>query len=264
MNILVTGAASGIGRAVCDTFLDAGHRVYALDIKETEPREGLVSLVADITSESDIRSVCAELDKSGTELDVILNIAGVHAMASLVEDDFEKLERLISINLVGTMRVNRALHPYLSGRGRIVIVTSEVASLEPMPFNGLYNVSKTALDCYAQALRQELNLIGQSVVTVRPGAVETPLAGGSIRATEDLAERTVLYKAQAARFSGIAKRFMGKPMKAEKLAALIFKVSMKKRPRAVYNKHRNPGLVLLGLLPLGVQCGIIKLLLGKN
>ncbi len=264
LNVLITGAASGIGRAVCDKFLAEGHRVYAVDVKPAEEREGVMSLTADVTSEEDVLAVADRLYEEGVTLDAMLCIAGVHAMASLVEDDFSGMERLIDINLLGTMRIVRALHPGLSERGRIVIVTSEVASLAPMPFNGLYNVSKTALDCYAQALRQELNLIGQSVVTVRPGAVSTPLADGSVRAVAALAERTRLYRGQAERFSSISAKFMGTPIKAEALGDLIYKATLTQRPRAVYSKHRNPGLVLLSLLPLKLQCLIIKLILGKS
>ena len=264
MNIFITGAASGIGRAVCDRFVGEGHSVYALDIKQIPEREGVTSFSADITSQTELDSVSEYFSENGITLDVILNVAGIHAMASLVEDDPEVMDRLIDINLVGAMRVVRAMHKHLAPRGRIVVVTSEVASLAPMPFNGLYNVSKTALDCYTQALRQELGLIGQRVVTIRPGAVETPLADGSVRATAALAERTVLYKGQASRFSRIASRFMGTPIKAEKLAALIYRASTCRHPRAVYSKHRNAGLVLLSLLPLRMQCLVIRLLLGRG
>ena len=54
---------------------------------------------------------------------------------------------------------------------------------------------------------------------------------------------------------------MGKPMKAVALAELIYKATVAKHPRVIYNKHRSPGLVLLGMLPKSWQCAIIKLLL---
>jgi NAD(P)-dependent dehydrogenase (short-subunit alcohol dehydrogenase family) len=182
-------------------------------------------------------------------------------MTSLVEGDYSKMKKLIDINLGGVMLINRVFHPLLCDGGRILIVTSEVAGLDPLPFNGLYTVSKTALDSYAQALRQELNLIGQKVITVRPGAIETPLAKESISATEKLAASTKLYSKGAGKFSGIAKRFMGKPISPERIGALIVKALLKKRPRPTYSKHRNPGLILLGVLPIGLQCRIIKMLL---
>jgi NAD(P)-dependent dehydrogenase (short-subunit alcohol dehydrogenase family) len=259
--VLITGAASGIGAAVAERFLEDGHTVIGIDIKPGTNEKLADFYVADITSEEEMSKIKASLEARGIRLDAILNIAGIHRMASLVEDDFETLERVVRVNLVGTMLVNRIFHSLLSPNGRILIVTSEVAGIDPLPFNGIYSISKCALDSYAQALRQELNLIGQRVITIRPGAIETPLQEGSISATEALAERTELYKKQAYKFSRIAKAFMGKPMKAEELARLIYKATAAKHPKVIYNKHRSPGLVLLGLLPKNWQCAIIKLLL---
>ena len=170
MNVLITGVASGIGQAVADQFLSRGHVVYGIDRLSVAEKEGLFAFSADITDETSLHQVAQQLQKQGTHLDAIINIAGKHIMASLVEGDYQQMKQVIDINLCGTMLVNRVFHPLLREKGRIVIVTSGVAAFDPMPFNGLYNVSKTALDCYAQALRQELNLIGQTVVTIRPGA----------------------------------------------------------------------------------------------
>lgn len=258
MNILITGAASGIGRAAASYFTAQGHRVFGIDKKEAE---GFSCFAADITDEAALLQVRETLEADGLLLDAIVNVAGIHIMASLVECAYENMKKAVDINLAGTILVNRVFHRCLKKDGRILIVTSEVASLDPLPFNGLYTVTKTALDAYAQALRQELNLLGQKVITVRPGAVETPLCSGSVKATADLAETTVLYQKQAKSFSGLAAKFMGKPIKAEKLAELLYKAATAKHPKRIYQKHRNPGLVLLNILPKGWQCGIIKFLL---
>ena len=262
-NILITGSASGIGAAVRERMLSLGHRVIGVDIKPTDGL-GADSYVADITDREAIDKIAEKLTEDGVTLDVIINAAGVHAMCSLVEGDIDRMKRLIDVNLVGTMTVNRLLYPRLKTDGRIVIVTSEVAPLDPMPFNGLYNVSKTALDCYAQALRQELGLLGQSVVTVRPGAVETPLARGSLDATEALANETVLYERQAGKFLRITRRFMGTPISPERLAKVIERAALSRHPRLIYSKHRSPGLLLLSILPKRMQCGIIKWLLCRK
>lgn len=261
MDILITGAASGIGRATAECFLAHGHRVFGVDVVPIRQQENFHSFVADITDEVSLGAVQAYLADNGIELDAILNIAGIHMMASLVEGDYTRMKRVVDINLTGTMLVNRIFHPHLKKKGRIVIVTSEVASMDPMPFNGLYNVTKTALDCYAQALRQELNLIGQQVITIRPGAVETPLSSGSVKATADLAQTTVLCRKQAGRFCRIAAKLMGTPIALEKLAALIYQAATSKHPKLIYQKHRNIGLVLLSMLPKRLQCAIIKMLL---
>lgn len=263
LNVLITGAASGIGGSIAERFLGEGHRVYGIDIKEIPERENLVGRTIDVTDFEAISAFSAELTESEITLDVIICAAGIHAMASLVEDDIEGMKRLINVNLIGSMQLVRAMHSHLASNGRIIIITSEVAGFDPMPFNGLYSMSKTALESYAQALRQELNLIGQRVITVRPGAVKTPLADGSVKATAALAERTRLYQKGAKRFSSIASKFMGTPIEPKALASLVYKAATSRRPRLVYKKHQNAGLVLLNILPLRLQCAIIKLLLNR-
>ena len=260
MNVLITGAASGIGSAVAQYFRKRGHTVYGIDLQPIKTQVGMHGFAADITDESALLAIRQQLQEQGVKLDAILNIAGIHKMASLVESDYAQMKKVIDINLSGTVLVNRVFQSCLRENGRILVVTSEVAAFAPMPFNGLYNVTKTALDAYAQALRQELNLIGQTVVTIRPGAVETPLSGGSVQATAALAEMTQLYRKQARNFSALAARFMGRPMPPEVLATLIYRASTVRHPRLVYQKHRNPGLVLLSLLPRRWQCGVIKFL----
>lgn len=258
---LVTGAASGIGAAVCERLLSLGHHVIALDIKRSVSYGEMRFFEADITDENSLLAVKDTLARENVLLDGIFDIAGVHVMVSLAEGDLARMKRLLEVNLMGTMAVNRVFYPLLARDGRILIVTSEVATLAPLPFNGLYSVSKAALDAYAQALRQELNLLGQKVITIRPGAIETPLAKGSMADTEALAAQTVLFRRGADRFARIARKFMGHPMKAEVLARLICRAALVKHPRLVYHKHKNAGLVLLGALPIRLQCAVIKLLL---
>ena len=261
MDLLITGAASGIGKAVVKHFLEHGHTVYGIDLTKTESSGRYHGFTADITDESALRRVRDRLVEDGVTLDAIVDIAGIHMMASLVESDPAKMKKLIDVDLFGPILVDRVFYDRLAANGRIVIVTSEVAAFDPMPFNGLYSVAKTALDVYAQALRQELGLVGQKVVTIRPGAVETDLSIGSMKATRELADTTVLYRKQARNFAGLAARFMGRPISPEALAALIYKATTAAHPRLIYTKHQNIGLVLLDALPKRVQCAVIRMLL---
>lgn len=263
LNVLITGAASGIGKAVVERFLENNHTVYAVDINEIID-ERFKSFKCDITNKCDLENVFNYLNSYDIKLDAIINIAGIHMMASLIESDYESMKRVIDINLIGTMLVNKTFYSLLKEKGRIIIVTSEVAAYDPMPFNGLYNVSKTALDSYAQALRQELNLKGNKVITIRPGSVETPLSKGSLTGTKDLVASTVLYESESKHFLNLVNKFMGKPLNPTVLAKLIYKVTLKKHPKYIYNKHRSIGLVLLNLLPKRLQCAIIKMLLKRK
>ena len=260
-HVLITGVSSGIGEKTKDIFLANGYFVIGLDIKETNETNNFKFIKTNITNESDVLNVSNYLVTNNIELDAVINIAGIHKMSSLVEDDFNNLKKVIDINLLGPMLINNKLHKYLKPKGKILIITSEVAGLDPLPFNGLYSVSKIALENYAQALRQELNLLNQKVITIMPGAIETPLQEGSLKATSDLSDKTVLYKNQSKKFLKITKKFMGKPLKAEKLARKIYKITIKKRNKLTYKIHRNLGLVLLNLLPKRLQCMIIKKIL---
>lgn len=263
MKVLITGAASGIGKAVMEYFIENNHKVYAVDINVIN-NDQVKSFKCDITKEEELNSILNYLIINNISLDAIINIAGIHMMASLIESDYEKMKKVIDINLTGTMLVNKVLYPSLKEKGRIIIVTSEVAAYDPMPFNGLYNISKTALDSYAQALRQELNLKGKKVITIRPGSIETPLSKGSLSGTKELVENTTIYKSESKHFLNLVTKFMGKPLPPVCLAKLIYKVTLKKHPKYIYHKHRSVGLVLLNMLPKRLQCFIIKLLLKRK
>ncbi len=259
--ILITGTSSGIGAATKELFLQIGYKVIGIDIKDDIEQENYSFYNTDITNEEHLNFLVDRLKNENITLDAIVNIAGIHKMVSLVENNFNELKKVIDINLLGPMLVNNKCHKLLKEKGKIIIVTSEVATLDPLPFNGLYSVSKIALEQYAQALRQELNLINQKVITIIPGAIETPLQNGSINDTQKLANDTNLYKNESKKFVKITKKFMGTPLKPMKVAKLIVKVTIKKRNKLSYKIHRNIGLLLLNVLPKRLQCYIIKKIL---
>lgn len=261
MNVLITGASGGIGYAVTKYLAQKGFKIYACDVKNADFPECISFTSLDVTDKKSIDNIVEFFKKDGIMLDAIVNVAGVFAIDSFIEVDDNTLAKLFDVNLFGVINLNKALHPYLKANGRILITTSEVAPLDPMPFNGIYNTTKTALDCYAQALRQELNLIGQKVITIRPGAFNTDLSRSSLILTKELSEKTMLYKKQSGKFYNLVKRFMGKPSHPEKIAPTYYKALRSKRPKSVYKKHANPLLKLLNLLPKKIQCAIVKTLL---
>lgn len=262
--VLITGAYSGVGNQLVNKFLNENYKIVALDIKDIEEKENLLFYNCNITDDNRLNEIKKDLNNKNIIFDLIINVAGIHKMASLVESDNDVLKSVINVNLVGTMLVNKTFYSLLKPKGKIIIVTSEVASFDPLPFNGLYNISKSALDCYSQALRQELNLLDQKVITIRPGAIKTPLSDNSLTDTSTLANETILYKNQAGNFLDLVKNFMGTPMEAKKLADFIYKVSIKKHNKLIYKKHTNVGLYLLSILPKRLQCYIIKKLLNRK
>lgn len=264
MKVLITGAASGLGRAAAAFFSQNGASVYALDRQPIPQMEGLVPFSADITSESSLLSVFERLRADSVQLDAIINFAGMIFIDNFLEVEESRLQKIFDVNLLGAMRVNKTFFPLLRKNGRILITTSEVAPLDPLPFNGIYSTTKTALDCYAQALRQEAGLLGYRVITVRPGAFHTPLAGGSIPSMHAMTQRSRYFGGQGERFETLMRKFTGKLQDPEVLAKKIYRIVNLRHPKNIYTVHSNPGLRLLALLPKGLQVRVVRLLVGRK
>lgn len=262
-SVLITGAGSGIGNAVAKLFSENGYLVYAIDITEIRNQQ-MISFVADITKKEQLSRVQQYFQQNHIQIDFILNFAGIHKMGSFLETDIQKIQQVMNINVLGTILVNQMFYPFLKEKGKILITTSEVAGMDPMPFNGIYHMSKSALDCYSQSLRQELNLKGQKVITLRPGAVKTKLSDNSLPDTKQLCDETILFREESQYFLQLIQKFIGTPMPAEKLAKFVFKIVNKKNPKYIYHKHVNVGLKLLSILPKKMQCWIIKKLLQRK
>ncbi len=262
LTILITGVSSGIGKAVANYFIKQGHTIYGIDLNSDTDISNFFK--ADISNEMQLLEIKKQLKEKEITFDAILNFAGIHMMGSFIETDFNKIQKLINVNLLGTILVNKTFYSLLAPKGKILVTSSEVASHDPMPFNGIYHVSKTAIDCYSQSLRQELNLKGNKVITLRPGAIKTALCDESLIATQKLCDSTILYKNESNNFLYLVKNFMGKPLNSEKIAKLVYKIITKKHNKLIYKIHYNIGLSLLGILPKRMQCFIIKKLLNKK
>jgi len=250
--ILVTGASGGMGSAICRRLADAGHRVYAVDVKPLA-MPGVASFVCDLRQEAGAADALAWFRAQETQLDAIVHAAGIYDLDSLVEMDDERLRRIFEVNVFAACHVNRLFTPLMTDGGRVVFITSELAPLHPLPFTGVYAVTKKALEAVAASLRTELALRGIAVSIVRPGAVTTPLLGDSTRALSGFCERTAYYKVNADRFRRIVDSVESRSVPPERVADKVAMALTAKRSRRVYNLNRNPLLRLLNILPKGLQ-----------
>ncbi len=261
-SILITGACGGLGRAAVLEFSKRGYTVYAADIRKCEWDDAsIVPVVMDVTDGESVEKAaeCVE------ELDLILHLSGVYTMDSFIEIPPETLERMLEVNLMGVYRVNRAFFPKLGkNRGRIMIVASELAPLDPLPFNGVYSMTKRALDGYAHSLALELDLIGVRVTTVYPGAYGDGMTSAAVRAMERMSENSELYPDIADRFRKLVIREIGTKKPPEALARKLFKLAERKRPpfRAFMNNSLK--LRLFSALPMGIQAWALRLLLTRR
>ena len=261
-NILVTGAMGGMGRAVCDKLTASGYRVIGIDrVCPDSGDEGFVA--ADLCSEESVREAFSTIREKYGSISAIVHLAGMYDLGSLIEMDGERLARIFEVNFFAVCRVNRIFLPILEEGGRIIITSSELAPLDPLPFTGLYGVTKSAVEKYAFSLRMELNLLGYKVSLLRPGAVKTGMIGVSTDRLTEFCESTSLYSCNAKRFRKIVDSVETKNISPQKIANKILRVLKVKRPKYVYNVNRNLLLRLLSALPDRWQTGIILLILKK-
>ena len=260
-SILVTGAYGGMGSAACKLLRDMGYTVFALDKRITEAEKGIIPIQADITSEDSIKEAFARVAESADSLDAILHFSGMYMLDSLVEMSDEDFRTIFDVNLRGAFLINKTFLPLLVKGSRILIVTSELAPLDPLPFTGIYAVSKAALDKYAYSLRMELQLLGITVSVLRAGAVKTRMLGVSTDALDRFCEGTKLYSCNAARFKRIVGTVEARNIPPEKIAQKAVRILKKKTPRFAYSINRNPLLLLLNALPKRLQLFAIKMIL---
>ncbi len=258
---LVTGARGGMGTALCRALVRDGHEVWALDRAPGVESEGHHCLTADVTLASELEQARERVRKQAGGLDGIICAAGVYDLDSLLEMPEERFIRDFDVNLFGGFRVNQVFLPLLNPGGRIVMVSSELAPLDPLPFTGIYAVTKAAVEKYAQALRMEAQTLGHPVIVVRPGAVDTPMLPASSACLNRFCESTRLYKFSAERFRRIVERVEVRKVKPEKVAEVITRALTAKRPRLVYTVNRNPLLLIMNALPQRAQLWIIRKIL---
>jgi len=216
---MITGAASGIGRALAVRLSRSGSPVAIADIDEAGLKETARSLrdgdsqsvltrVLDVRDAADQHRFAAEVrgwlteTKSGS-LAAVFNNAGVGVAASVLDGDPDDDEWLRQINFGGVVNGTRAFLPLLVEQDYGVIVnTSSVFGLLGMPYQSAYCASKFAVRGFTDALRQELRGTGVSAVTVHPGGVKTNIARNA-RVRKDPEGRGRTHEQMAAEFEAI-------------------------------------------------------------
>lgn len=182
---LVTGGASGIGRATAIRLASEGAAVVAVDVdasllatlsEEGEGLQGSVSALAgDVSSESGVQALVSESLTRLGGLDVVVNAAGVLSFSNTHQQALDEWERLITINLTGTFLVCReTLTPLLASKGNIVNLASTAAH-KGQPWATAYAASKGGVLAFTRSLAIEYAAAGLRVNTISPGAIDTPI-----------------------------------------------------------------------------------------
>lgn len=180
MQAIVTGATSGIGKAIALALHGAGHRVLAVGRSRPALDElaakGIEPLVLDL---SDIAGLSARLDGAlaGLQPDVLVNNAGIVAAPGNFCDMAEAdIHRMVATNLTQALIVTHAVAPRMRAPGRgHIFFTGSVAAHTPYPNMAVYAATKAALGGFAQSLRLDLSASGVRVTEIVAGRVESPL-----------------------------------------------------------------------------------------
>ncbi len=259
--VLVTGACGGMGKSAVQALKSKGFCVFALDKTPCLKEDGVIPVTADVTNSESLVNAFNVISTVTSELYGILHFAGMYTMGSLVEIPSGEFENIFKVNLFGVYEINKLFLPLLKKGSRILITTSELAPLYPLPFTGLYAVTKGALDKYAYSLRMELQLLDISVSVLRAGAVNTNMLGVSTAALDNFCKNTRLFSCNAKRFKKIVNSVEAKNIPPERLAKKAVSILIKNRPKFAYSINRNPLLLLLNVLPSALQFRIIKQIL---
>lgn len=260
-SILITGASGGMGKATVNQLKKQGFRIFALDRKPTEPEENVIPVTADLTDPESVERAVEAVRAYTDSLHAIIHFAGIYMLDSLAEMPYEEFKKAFEVNVFGAFLINKAFLPLLKRGSRILITTSELAPLAPLPFTGLYAITKSALDGYAYSLAMELQLLGISVSVLRAGAVDTGMLGVSTAALDRFVGETELFSCNAKRFKRIVDGVEAKKIPPEKIARKAENILSKKNPSFIHHVNRNPLLLMLNALPRTLQLSIIRTVL---
>ena len=181
--VVVTGAAGGLGRALCQRFGRAGASIVALD-REAAALDKLLSelhgagiaavgVACDVTVEDDCLRAMAQAKQSFGAIDVLVNNAGITHRSAFARTETAVIRRVMAVNFFGTLHCTHAALDELLARRGLVITISSVAGFAPLIARTGYAASKHALHGFCDSLRTEVEPLGVKVMLVCPSFIQT-------------------------------------------------------------------------------------------
>lgn len=192
--ILITGASGGFGKLTVEKLISNGHKVAAAmrditgknkNIATTLSQLGAKIIELDVTNDASVikgvNQAIAELDG----LDVLFNNAGIGSAGMLEFFTTADFQKLYEVNVFGVQRMNRAVAPFFRAQNKgLIVYTSSLLGRIALPFYGLYQSSKWALEALAENYRVELSGFGIENCIIEPGGYPTAFAENLIQPSD--------------------------------------------------------------------------------
>jgi short-subunit dehydrogenase len=254
----VTGATSGIGRALALEFHRRGYVVYAAGRDRAAldwlAAQGLRTAALDVTSANDVAAFAGRLAADGAGVQILVNNAGYGLMGPLAELSLDDVRQQFEVNTFAPLALTQALLPMLinNGGARVVNVSS-VSGVLATPFAGAYCGSKFALRGLSDALRMELAPFGIQVITIQPGHIRSNFGvAATARADRDYSRsRYAAVRDAIAERAGASQRHA---TPAELFARRAADHALAKRPKPVVTLGRGGHfIVAFQLAPAGAR-----------
>ena len=194
MNIVITGASKGLGKAIAEAFAKdeqqhnfflCARNVDALeatgkDLRERFPQNKMHTKTCDVSDKISLQQFVAWLNGHVSQVDILVNNAGVYLPGSAYGEDDGMLEKLMEVNLYSAYHLTRMILPgMISSKSGHVFNICSIASIMAYPNGGAYSISKFALYGFSKNLREEMKPHGIKVTHVLPGAAYTDSWSGS-------------------------------------------------------------------------------------
>lgn len=228
--ILITGASSGIGKAIANYLVKNNYTVYGTSRQKLTDCTYL-PVQMDITDKASIEQAITYIIEKESRIDVLINNSGIGIYGAL-EDTAEVLaKKQMDVNFWGAVYVTNAVLPHMHNHNRGKIITiSSMGGIISIPFQGLYCASKFALEGYFEALRLELRNSNINVVRINPGDFRTNFTSNREKAYNSSSP----YAQQADKTLTIVENDETNGADPQLIAKKIFKIINKKRVKERY------------------------------
>lgn len=237
---LVTGASSGIGKAIAQELQAAGFQVYAAARRVERMTDleqiGIIPIALDLTKEDSIAAYVDTILSKEKSIDVLINNAGYGSYGAIEDVPLEEARRQFDVNLFGMARLIQIVTPSMRENhdGKIVNISSMGGKIWTK-FGGWYHATKFAVEGFSDCLRMELKPFGLDVVVVEPGGIKTDwgiIAAENLKKTSANGAYAEMANEAA---NGMIKNCSGSMLsKPELIAKTVRKAVTKRRPRTRY------------------------------